>query len=747
MVLSACMALKKKPTDVAAESNPRQIVSNTIEQRKASMRYFNENYYGEMSEIYRNLNARTKPFEVWNGKSGAWEEDRSGKTNVCVPDHFIMHRRGVSRLTRNPPNLRVRGGPDSPEGQAMRDKVSAKLMFNWDRAESQRAFKKTVASAYGFGYGVGKTYYDEVPVLRQLRRLTNTLQPKDFKNLANAKNPKIAAAVKMFGPRLADKTPFNPDEMNQMIQTFGDEVSLNVSTMKFKGPVLDFVFFGDFFPEPGFKSLPESGYCIENSQHDEEWLEYWLAQTTIDPRTGQEGPVFDAKACQKTIDKAGQRTYLDEQELSLRRRMREEIELADPITAGKPIKAPKKRFMADERHTFIDGHLAVDFIAEESIYLGRLWYPWETYGRYTYSEMILIPDLLGGIGQSTLRVTRFLLQLRNARMNQTTDFINNKLLPLVKMRKGSDITAYDIVRTDWSRMVMMDNPADAEPWVDPTFPSEAWQDQAQYQQQLQGSDPTISDFAPGTAENPQAGKFATTAALQAKATDSVVADTLDQIGQFVRDVVELQLWMDQQAMDDDVQVPQSYVDRINPQKPQQQQDPMAISLRTEGAQPKYIKVSPMDMQEDYEILPEQGSTLAANDEFKVAALQQLVPLGQAHPDIINMRAVLTKLVEATPGVSAEEVILPPPPPAPSAPPIKMNISLVMKWEELAPDVQAWVLQHEGAPTELTHALGAGKVLDQARQAADNATELERPVDYTPQSITRSVTKDAKGKKP
>ena len=52
---------------------------------------------------------------------------------------------------------------------------------------------------------------------------------------------------------------------------------------------------------------------------------------------------------------------------------------------------------------------AIDFVAEESVYLGRLWYPWETYGRYTFSEMILIPDLLEGIGMSTLRVTRFLM--------------------------------------------------------------------------------------------------------------------------------------------------------------------------------------------------------------------------------------------------------------------------------------------------------------------------------------------------
>jgi hypothetical protein len=700
------------------EKSPKDIVANVIEQRKASMRYFNENYYTEFAEIYRNINARTKPYRYYDRKTDETKEDNSGRTNVCVPDHFVMLRRGTARLTRNPPNLRVRGGPDSDAGDKLREKTSAKLMFNWDRAESQKEFKKIVSWAYGMGWGVGKNYYDEVPVLRRLRKLTTTLQPQDFKQLAKSKDPQIAKAVQQFGPRLLDPTPLNPDEMSQMVATLGDDVSLPKETIKYKGPVLAGVFNGDVFPEPGFRSLNESGYIIENSQRDAEWLEYWLSQTTIDPETGEEKPVFDEKACDSVMKKAGQRTYLDEQELSLRRRMREEIEIADPITAGKPIKAPKKRFMCDERHTFINGHLAIDFIGEESDYLGRLWYPWDTYGRYQYSEMVLIPDWLGGIGMSTLRVTRFLMMLRNTRLNQTTDFINNKLLPLVLRLRGGDQTAYDLVRTDFARIVDVDNLNEMKPWQDPIFPSEAWQDQAQYGQQMQSTDPSISDYAPGTSDNPQAGKFATTAALQAKASDSVTADTLDQVNMFIRDSVELQLWMDQQAMDEDVDVPRKYFERIE-----------AVSLRTQGAQARYIKVSPMDIQEDYEILPEAGSTLASDDQFRVGALQQFLVLGERHPDIVNIRNVITKLAQATPGVNPEDVILPPPPPQPPVPPVKMSITVSIPWDKLEPDVKAAILQHEALPTEMTHVEGVGKLLGKVREAADNASELERPVEY------------------
>jgi len=716
------------------EVKPQQIVSDTIEQRKASLRYFNDNYYSEFAEIYRNLNGRTKPLKKYDAKSGEWVDD-TDRTNVCVPDHFVMQRRGTARLTRNPPNLRVRGGPDTPQGQINRDKVSAKLMFNWDRSEAQKAFKQVVSISYGLGWGVGKVYYDEVPTIRRLRRLSTTLQPGDFDNLANSNDPKIAALVTHFGDRLKDPTPFDENELSQIVAAMGNEASLNVPNFRYKGPVLDGVFVGDLFPEPGFRSLNESAYVVENSMRDKEWLKYWLKQKSINPVTGEEKPVFDVDACDKVMEKAGNRTYIDTQEMTLRRHLRDAIDIADPITAGKPVRAPKKRFMIDERHAIVDGHLCTDFVGEESEYLGRLWYPWDTYGRYQYCEMVMIPDWLGGIGMSTLRVTRFLLMLRNQRFNQTTDFINNKLLPLLKMRGGADQTAYDLVRTGWARQILVDNMADMEFQQDPLFPAEAWQDQVQIQQQMQQADPSTIDFAPGTSDVATPGKFATTARLAAKSADNVTADTLENIGMFVRDVVELELWMEQQAMNEDAKVPREYFQRIN--APSIREDfnrTDAVSIRTQGAQARVINVSPMDIQEDYEILPEEGSTLSADDEFRVAGLQQLFAIGERHPDIVNLRAVVTKLAEATPGVSPEDIILPPPPPQPPVPPVKMNISVSVKWEELPADVQASILQHEGLPTELTHAKGIGKMIEHASDAADAAANLEAPVDHnTPQN--------------
>lgn len=701
------------------ERTPKQIVGDVIEQRKASQRYFKDNYYPMWSQLYRNIHGRTKP-DYLRGPDGSYKLDSDGqkmasdRTNVCAPDHFVMHRRGTARITRNPPNLRVRGFGQEPVENI--EKTSARLMYNWDRSESQRAFKRVVHAAYGFGWGIGKVWYDEVPIVRQLRKLTRSLSNKDFLSLTDSRDPKVGTAVRQFGARLQDQTPLSDEEMGNMVAQLGDEVSMSTSARRYAGAFLGDVFIGDFFPEPGFHALNgtgyNSGYCIENGMHDEEWLKYWVKQQTIDPRTGEEKTVFDPKACDKVLSKAGQRTFLDEQEMTLRRQMRDEIDLADPMTSGKPIRAPRKRFMVDERHTILDGFLCIDYIGEESDYLGRLWYPWETYGRYTYSECVLIPDLLGGIGMSTLSVSQFMMMLKNTRLNQTTDFINNKLLPILKGKKTGDLTTYDLVRTSWGRLLELDSLADIEGFLqDPAFPAEAWSDMAQLSQMMQSTDPSVTDFAPGTGDSPLAGKFATTATLQQKASDSVTSDTLDNLGYFVRDTVELMMWMDQQASNETVAVPKSYFERID-----------AVSIR--GGNDKIINVSAIDIQGLYEVLPEQGSTLSADDQFKVGSLQQLLLLGERHPDIINVRAVATELVKATPGVDTDNVIMPPPPPQPPVPPVKINVSVSIKWEELPPDVQAEIIGKAGLPTEMTHIDGIGHVLRKASEAADHAANLE-----------------------
>lgn len=687
--------------------------SEILEQRRASLRYFNNNFYGEWVEIYQSMKARVTPRMV-TMEDGTKVVDTS-RTNVALPDHFVMVRNGTARLTRNPPNLRMRG-----TNKDAADKAGAQLMYQWDRGEAQKAFKTITRQAKALGWAIGKSYYDKIEFTRKFKRYTKDLTRAELMRHQGAPQDEIDDAT-AEAPETGG-TPLEDHEKTAAIAEHGDVVSTGFPVTKYEGPVLTDVFVGDFYPEPGFKSLNDSsGFQIESGVRDEDWLEYWTEQVTTNPETGKEQPIISKEAAARLMEMAGDRNYIDEKDTSLRRQMRSAVKVGDPQTEGR-FKTNRKRFLVDERESIIDGKLVIEYVGEESVYLGKQWFPYDLYGRTLYSEMVLIPDILGGIGDSTPRITRFLMQLRNARFNATTDLINNKLEPFVKALEGNNFTQKDLRRNGAFRVLTVRNMGEIEVMQDGAFPGEAWEDQAQLVREMQQVEPASQNYAPGTDTIPDAGKLATTAVLAQKSSDNVLADELSQQGQFVRDVCEKWVWMNQQAMEDDLTINPGDVPRLD-----------AMSLRTDGGAPRAITISPMDIQEELEVLPEEGSTLADDDEYRVKALQQGFMLAAQNPDVFNKRGIGQKLLQTMPGISVEEGMAPPPPPQPPTQPPRVGINITAKWTDFAPDVQEALLEGVGLPSEGTRTLSTlhhgTEAITKIAGAADAATELERPVDY------------------
>lgn len=696
-------------TPAAVTRTPDESASEILEQRHASERYFMNNYYQEWAEVYRNMKARVEPLMIKNDK-GEEVEDQS-RSNICLPDHHVMVRRGTARLTRNSPNLRLRGSD-----QQKANKAAALLMYQWDRSESQRSFRKIVRCGKALGLGCGKSYYDKVQLTRQFRRPTVGLTRDQLMKHQGAGDDEIQSAIAELGPSLSQ------NELSDAVSKYGSDVSLDTEVTKYCGPVLAYVFAGDVFPEPGFYSFAESAYIIENSIRDEQWLEYWTKQTTEDPETGEESLVIDPKKAADLLTMAGDRNYLDQKAISLRRMMREAVSVSDPFSAGKPLRPPRKRFMVDERHSIVNGRLCIEYVGEESVYLGKQWYPWNTYGRYTYTDLVLMPDLFEGIGDSTPRITRFIMQMRNTRANQTTDFINNKLLPLLKTTEGDNFTDNDLVRTNFARLLKVRNLGEIDYLADPMFPAEAWQDQASLIREMQQAEPAIADFSPGPESVPQPGRLATSLVLQKKAGDDILADELNELGVFIRAVSENWMAFNQQAMEETVEITGEDNPRIRAIMD-------GLSLRTPGGNPRSIKIDPMDIQEEFDILPEEGSTLSDDDEYRLSKIQQGFMLAAQNPDVLNKRAFAMPLVQAIPGISPEQAINPPAPPPPPPPP-KISFTVTAKFEALSVDVQAAILSSVGLPTQGTEALGmvnhATDAVKKIGDAADAAAKLEEP---------------------
>lgn len=673
-------------------------------QYEESRKWFNENYYGEFDEIYRSVHCRVLALLDSKGR------EIKNRTNVALPDHFVMQRKKTARLTASPPNLRIRGG----SSQEVRDQVSAVSYRQWELGGWQDVLRAMVAQCSMFGWSVDKGWWNRVETYRRLRRRTIDLTRKEYMQQLGAPANEISQAVAELGESL-----YEGEQAEALIQ-LGPEVSLPIDTTKYEGPVGQRIFIGDIFPEPGFQSLDQSAWVIEHSEWDIPRLTYWTKVMVTDPDTSQERPAIDPAVVQKMLDETSGvgRDYKKDQEL--RKRLREAIQQTEPVFN---VKLRGKRYDILERHAFQDdGSIVVWWVGEQKYELGYMSYPWDTYGKYIYRDLVLIPDILGGIGMSTLRASRFLMQLRNARMNQTTDFVNLKLRPKMKVLDTADIPETQFERSGWSE-VRVKNMEDINPLFDPQFPPEGWQDQAQLVREMQQVEPLINDFQPGTETIPQSGRLATTAVLQQRSADAVTADELRQIDRYLRDRININLAMTQQQMNEPVEIERGNNPRID-----------ALKMFEDGAV-RSIMVDPLEIQEDLELIPETGSTLAADDEFRRNSIMQGFALATANPTILDPRPFAAKLAETIPGIKAAEVVLPPPPPP--GPEVRIAVSVSVKWPELPGDVQAALLSAGGLPTAGLAAQNALALPEKVNIAAEHALALERPVDETANEETSS----------
>src|SRR3990167_3674750 len=102
-----------------------KIAADVFESYDVSSRWMQANYYDGWAEAYRSIHCRVeeKVYKTGHKKGQAIKN----RTNVALPDQFVMRRKKVARLTAQPPNLRVHA-----KDQTTKDKVSALLYRQWD---------------------------------------------------------------------------------------------------------------------------------------------------------------------------------------------------------------------------------------------------------------------------------------------------------------------------------------------------------------------------------------------------------------------------------------------------------------------------------------------------------------------------------------------------------------------------------------------------------------------------------------
>lgn len=716
-----------------ANTNTPSNVSEIIDRRNESRKYMQQNYWDEWETVYRSSKCLA-PKIMKTGPDGSETEDKS-RTNVCMPETSLSIRRSVARLTANHPQINY----TSPEGnEDVEQKLTGWAYQQFDKSGEAQQHRRMVHTGDTFGWSVSKLWWDTI---EQKRTFQRSFMGRDGKTVAyrdrkgvmaaqGAPDDEIEQAVREKGPELDD------NEVSQAIAKLGTTANVPQTLTKFEGPTSRNCFIGDIFIEPGCMMLDESGWVTENYFEGPQFLEKMQDKQYEDPETGQMLPVFDAKACQELLDLGTwSPNQGSQQPYDLRTRFRTTV-LNQQVPLFPTKLLPQKRFDILEQHAKDDdGRMWINWVGNEKVFLGKMPYPWEFYGKYLYTEFVPLFDIISAIGDSIPRLHRFLQSLHNATVGQRKDLIRNLLKPIILQRAGEDVADEQIER-EFFRLVTVKDPKSFAPFLGDAGPAlaaayrGAVEEESQIMRMWALSDPSISNTESGTSDNPQAGKTATTAVLAAKSADALTQFKLDSLNWYLKESGQKKLWMLQQNIRD---AGNPYT--IDPK----------YSNKVEALSQRYGKTATVclyldELQEDFGVEPEAMSMLSADDDIRRNAAMTMMQAAGAMPGVFDPYYVARFAAGTIRGVDPDKAVPPPQPPQP--PPPKVSIAVAVKWPELPSQAQAAALTGMGVPDspELQEELQMQekmKGLVQADQAGTAADNLLAPAPSAQQAMQTS----------
>ena len=697
-------------------------VADILDRRNESRRYAQINYWDIWEDVYRASKCRTKPIMVTDN-SGNQVEDTT-RTNVAMPELSLIIRRKTARLTANPPQINYTASENGDH--QLSDRLTAWSYQQFDRSGEAQEHRKLVQSGQTFGYAVMKHYWDTVEVTRKFYRsfvksgTPYSMNRRGLMSMQQAPEDEISGAVKEAGEELT------PQELSQALAKYGPTAQVPVRVRQFEGPVSRNVFIGDFFFEPGAASLNVSGWAIENYFESDVWLKKMGQKTYTDPESGDELPIFDQKAIAELADMPSWQPIYQQQPFDLRSRLRTNaLGQTLPLWPTKLLKG--KRYDILECHTKDkDGQFWIEYVGNEKVYLGKMPYPYDLYGKYSYTELVPMFDLLSAYGDSTPQLLRFLWLLHNSIVGGRRDLAANLLRPLMKMRAGADVPDEQIDRALY-RIIQMRNPEDLQPLLDPINVAPAIQaateEEAQNMRMMALAEPNLTNVETGTESNPQAGKTATTAVLAAKSADALTNFEIDSLNWYLKESNEKKLAMLQQIEPEQDQDSDSVY--------KQYQIASDYTSKVEGLTQRYGKAHVanldfMELQQEIQVEPAAMSMLSVDDDIRRTGTLQLVEMAGQMPNVVDPYYAAKSYAQTIKGIDPDKAVPPPKPPTP--PPPKINVTIAIKWVELPSQIQEQILAGGGAQItpEIEQELGLDSTLrgiEKMSSAANHADNL------------------------
>jgi hypothetical protein len=203
----------------------------------------------------------------------------------------------------------------------------------------------------------------------------------------------------------------------------------------------------------------------------------------------------------------------------------------------------------------------------------------------------------------------------------------------------------------------------------PQVPPQAFEQESQVMRMLQMIEPAIIDFGNDSQAVPNSGKVATLGILQQRSADAISADELECLNDSIAEETDIKLSMWQQVL----------TERELGSIRKQSSKFWTITGAAGPDKPRIQFSDAMELQEDFEVFPEMGSTLALDDAIKKNQAQEIYDRAIAAPQIWNVAEAALRLARAS-GVSEPEKLMAPPPQPPPPPEPKVSGTVSVKVE-------------------------------------------------------------------
>jgi hypothetical protein len=643
----------------------RNKVEETRERIKASAAWLHDNFWGEWQEAFRSYEVKTEKLIYPPGHPQAGKEDKT-RTNIAMPEMFVGIRKKAVRKSRRPPNINVRSSD-----QQIGDFLSHMATVQWDRAGEQKFQRRHVLQGDLFGISIKLHYYDQVSQQRSLRFSTDKILKELYVKIdENDKTRNNWVMADEDDKRSVRASRLNEQDRANVMASLGPEVSQSKNFTRFDGPVSEWKFIGDWYPEPEFDAVQSSAWHVFEGIKDAEWLAYMASQKFTDPETGKRRPIIDPKflgelETYRPLDTMN-KSEVSGAERDFKQTLRDVIFKARPSFEARLI--PGRRYLIHQDYTFRKGFCWIRFIGNEKVFLGEMPLPWDLGGRYPISTYCPMPSLLQGIGDSTARKGRHLWKLHNITVSQRTDLITNALKKLVALPKGADIPP-EIMDLGLFRVLFSDNYREiiaAFQAAGPQVPAQAFEQEAAVMRMLQMVEPSIIDFGEQSQAVPNTGKTATLGILQQRSADGISGDELECLNDSIAEETDIKLSMWQQVLNE----------RELESLGQSFQKSTFWTISTAGGpdKPRRMFDDPLELQVDFEVEPEMGSTLALDDAIKKNQAQEIYDRAIAAPTVWNVQEAALRLARASGVSEPDKLMAPPPPPPPPPPPQEPKIS-------------------------------------------------------------------------